>query len=277
MSDFGIQLDPSRRRSRSGHEPTKATQVVGVVTTILLHGLIAGLMVWGTMRSGEDIQQEIEPKMLEFEDVELLALGEEKPPNQLPRKANPAPPPVEEDAVNLAEPEEKPEPKEKEEKPKEEPPEKKKDDRKKRMAEALQNLQHNPNRPSNTDTPEGSAEGVAGGTATDAMLANMMRTFQAKLMSAIVKRWHPPSTLSDAELKKLIGSVEVFVRLSDSGYVTGYTFKRKSDNPQYNQSIELALKKFQGGHKLPLPDNPEVRGAVLQKGLDLKKWDPFGR
>jgi outer membrane biosynthesis protein TonB len=247
--------------------------ILGIATSIFLHAAIAGLMIWGTMRGGEDIKDEIEPKMLKFEDVELLALGEEKPPNQLPRLANPAPPDVKEDAINLAEPEEKPpEPEKKEEPPEEKP---NPDERKKRMLDDLSDL-HNPNRPSNTDIPEGSEAGVAAGTMSDAAMANMMKTYGAKLMAAIVKYWEIPSTVDDAELKTLAGKVVVQVRLNGDGHITGYNFLAKSGNQSFDSSVERVLRKFQGGRSVPLPDDPNVRKAVLGQGLDLRNWDALG-
>jgi outer membrane biosynthesis protein TonB len=275
VRDLDSKLDPGYRGTRDEREPSSALVILGIATSILLHGAIVGLIIWGTMRGGEDINDEIEPKMLEFEDVELLALGEEKPPNQLPRLANPAPPEVEEDAVNLAEPEEEPE---KEPDKEEEPPEEKReepDEKRKKMLQDLSDL-HNPNRPSNTDVPEGSDEGVAGGTISDAAMANMMKTYGAKLKAAIVKYWDIPSTFDEAEIKSLAGKVVVKVRLNGDGHITGYNFLAKSGDVSFDSSVERVLRKFQGGRSVPLPDDPNVRQAVLKQGLDLKNWDALG-
>lgn len=272
MRNLNTQIDPGRRGLRHEREPNRVLTIVGIATSILLHGAIVGVIVWGTMRGGEDIQEEIEPKMLEFEDVELLALGEEKPPNQLPRIANPAPPEVKEDAVNLAEPKEKPpEPKKKPEKKEEEPQEK--PDKRTKLLEQLGDL-HNPNRPTNAEVPEGSDKGVAQGTISDAAMANLMGTYQAKLLQVLGDKWRIPTTIDDAEIKSLAGKVVVKVRLSDSGHVVSYRFLSKSPNDQFNASIDSVMRAFaDGGHKLPVPDNPEVRRLVLKKGLDLKNWN----
>ena len=272
MRDLDTQLDPGRRGPRDQREPSRVLTIVGIVTSILLHGAIVGVIVWGTMRGGEDIQNDIEPKMLEFEDVELLALGEKKPPNQLPRIANPAPPEVKEDAVNLAEPQEKPpEPKKKPEKKEKKP--QKKPDRRKKLLDQLGDL-HDPNRPTNTEVPEGSEKGVAQGTISDAAMANLMGTYQAKLLQALGDKWRIPTTIDDAEIKKLAGTVVVYVRLSDSGHVVSYSFRSKSSNEQFNASIDRLMRRFEvsGGHKLPVPENPEVRRLVLNEGLNLKNW-----
>lgn len=272
MRDLNTHIEPRRRGPHEHHEPNRVLMIVGIVTSILLHGSIVGVIVWGTMHGGEDIQQEIEPKMLEFEDVELLALGEEKPPNQLPRMANPAPPEVKEDAVNLAKPEEKPPEKKPEEKKPEEKPQPKPDKRK-ALLEGLEDL-HNPNRPTNTDTPEGSDKGVAQGTITDAAMANLMGTYQAKLLETLGKYWQIPKTLSDAEINQLAGTVTVYVRLGVSGHVVSYRFTSSSANEQFNASIDRLMRRFEvsGGRKLPVPDNPQVRALVLKEGLILKNW-----
>lgn len=270
-----LQLDPSHRGLRSTRQPSVALKVAGVATSLLLHVLVVGFVVWSALYGGE--VEEEPPQMLEFEDVELLALGEEKPPQQLPRKANPAPAPVEEDTVNLAEPEEEPEPEPEKEEKKEEP-KPPQPDRKKQMLENLDDL-NNPNRPTNTDTPEGDPDGVAGGTVSDKALANMMNTYQAQLMKSIAKYWRLPKSLSDAEINELTGKVVVYVRLSKEGHIIDYKFRQKSPNGQFNDSIERVLKRFQvshGGRTLPMPDDTHVRSEVRRQGLNLRSWDPDG-
>ena len=143
---------------------TPAAMWAGVLLTMLLHaGLVAAVIV-GTMQGGEEIQEEIEPRMLKFEKVDLLALGEEKPPNQLPRIVNPEPVVQKPDEVNLAKPEEPVVELEKKEKK-----EAKEDDevRKRKMAEALSAL-HNPHRPTNGPWRTSSVHGWASGTSRGA-------------------------------------------------------------------------------------------------------------
>ena len=154
--------------------------MAGFGLTVLIHAALVGAVVLGTMGSKAAIEEQIEPKMIAFDEVELLALGEEKPdPIALPRIANPAPPKVRPDEVNLARKEqEEPEKKEPE---KEEPePEQEIDPA---MAEALAGL-HDPSRPTNDEVPEGSAEGIAGGTSTDTALKSLMNTYAVKLKTA---------------------------------------------------------------------------------------------
>ncbi len=250
---------------------------MGIVTSVLLHGAVAGLLIWGTMRGGKDVQDRIKPKMLEFHKVELLALGEKKPPKALPRLANPAPPKVHEDAVNLAKTKKKPEPKKKPEEKKKKPEKPEKTPDKNDLLKQLQQL-HDPNRPTNSDTPEGSKQGVAGGSATDAKTANLMKTYEARLMAAFQRYWRVPTTLGEAEIKELAGKVVVYVRISNSGHVVTYQFRSKSPNEQFNDSIDALMRKFEvsGGRKLPMPDDPQVKKLIVEDGLTLTDWNAAG-
>lgn len=103
----------------------------GVAVSILLHGGLVGLAVLATMWVEPDPP---EPPKLEFEKVELMALGEDKPDKRLPRIANPAPEPSPKDEVNVAKKDTKPEKDKKPEKQKkaekDEKPEKEKKEKK---------------------------------------------------------------------------------------------------------------------------------------------------
>lgn len=252
------------------HEVLTSHIVMGVMVSILTHGLLIGVVVFGTMRGEAKLEADIEPKMLEFEEVELLALGVEKPPEQLVRISNPEPATKAPDEIVIEQPNEpvveleKPEPE----------PEAKEDDRKRKMMEALSAL-HNPNRPTNEDVPEGSEEGVIGGTALNSILGG----YASKLVAEITKEWEIPATFTAAEARGLADKVEVYVRLSDSGNIVTFQFRRRSGNEQFDDSIERRLKRFQvqyGGNKLPLPEEPSARAAVIREGLNLKNWEYTG-
>jgi outer membrane biosynthesis protein TonB len=267
-----VQQPEAQRVSPLRSRPTDRVHiVVGALVALAMHGFLVGVVYVFTYMGQQNIEKEIEPKMLKFDDVQLLALGEEKPEEALPRIANPEPAVKPPEEVNLAQPDEpvveleKPEPKEEVKEDK--------DAREQKMLDALSAL-HNPNRPTNDELPEGSSEGVVGGTVSDAALANLMGTYQAKLLAEIAKVWQIPSTLTDDEIKELSGQVAVYVRLSDDGYVVSYNFERSSSNEQFNGSIERVLRRFQvsGGRKLPLPDNEEIRQMVLREGLNLVNW-----
>lgn len=265
---------------RYGEPPVNRTGVVvGVLVTLGLHIALVGAVVLGTMQSEKGLEEQIDAKMLEFEEVELLALGEEKPPEALPRIANPEPEVQAPDEINLAKPKEPVVELEKKEEKKKETVKEDAEERKKRMADALSAL-HNPDRPTNEDAPAGGAEGVVGGSVSDAAMANLMGTYQAKLIGEISRVWDVPSTVPAGEIDQLSGQVEVYVELYKSGHIKSYQVRRASSNEQFNESIERVLRRFQltgGGRALPMPDNEEVREAVVRQGLNLKGWEYTGR
>ena len=248
--------------------------------TLLFHGVIIGLVIWGTATKEEALEEQIEPKMLEFEDVELLALGKPKPPKALPTISNPAPKVKKAQPVALkktdAVPTSKPPPKvtpTDDEPPKpadvdaKEVPDAPDDD----LLNAIEGL-NDPNRPTNDEAPEGDAKGVAGGSLSDAALASLMNTYQAKLMLAFRSKRTVPTTLSAEQVKAFDKKAQIYIRLSQSGNIVSYKWVRRSGNDQYDDSIETAVKKFMvkfGANTLPLPDSEEVKQEVLKKGLRL--------
>jgi len=265
-----------------GARRNPAFVAAGIATTLVLHGGLVGFVVYQALAEPEP-DEKSEQKM-EFEDVELLKLGEDKPDQQLPRIANPPAPTPEQETVTLEDEEEEPEEKQKrkpektQEKTESPPdPEARNDEserREEKMAEAFKNLE-NPNRPTNDEVPEGSEKGVAGGTVSDEAMANLMKTYQARLLQKIGEYWQVPQTIPDRELEALFGKATVYVRLSDEGHIVSYDFRRRTSNGQFNRSIERVLRQFQasgGGHSLPLPEKPDVRRAVLEQGLQLRQW-----
>lgn len=242
---------------------------------MLLHFGMVVAIIAGTMASEKKIDDAIEPKLLTFERVDLLALGEEKPPNALPRISNPEPAVRPPDEVNIAEPEEPVvDLKEKEEKKEKED----EDARKRKMLDALSAL-HNPNRPSNEDIPEGSSEGVIGGNISDAALANLMGTYAAKLIAELSRNWEISSTIPDEEIPKLAGQVSVYVRLSAEGHIVVHRFETNSTNEQFDAGIDRLLRRYtvSGGRTLPLPEDEQVKASVLHHGLNLNNWEYTGR
>jgi TonB family protein len=273
------QIPQSVLRGRDELDP--ATIITGVIASLLLHGSIIGLVILGTMHTEEKIEEHVEEKMLEFEEVDLLALGEEKPPNQLPRISNVKPPEVKPDEVNIAKPNKDAVVLEKKEEEKPKEAEEKKDAKEESRKKLLQALsaQYDEERPANEEIPEGSAEGVVGGL-SDAAKANLMGTYQAKLVGEISRNWTVPTTIPPEQIAKLQGRVAVYIRISEAGYVVSYSFKQRSGDEQFDDSIERVIKKFQvmgGGKKLPLPENPEIQQIVLKQGLNLKNWEYTGQ
>ena len=279
----GVRTQFRGERGRPSQERGGSVLVgAGIATTLILHGAIVGLVIWGTMRSDEHIEENTQEKMLKFEDVKLLSLGEKKPENQLPRIANPPAPTPKQETVSLEQKEKKEENDEPEEKTQQKtkrPPDQNAEEndaqeREKAMDEAFESL-HDPNRPTNTDVPEGSKKGVAGGTISDEAMANLLGTYQAKLLRVLSDSLQVPTTIPDEKLAKLFGEVVVYVRLSKDGDVVTFRFLNSSSNSQVNGAIRRLLRRFEvsgGGHTLPLPTKTGVRQAVLEQGLRLQNW-----
>lgn len=254
--------------------------------TLLLHGLIVSAMAVATYFSNEAIEEYIEPQVLEFEDVELVALGKPRDPSALPRIANPAPPKrAKREEVVLDEPPAEQAPVEeltehKVDDPAEEvPPEPTRDELMKDAFAGLEGL-HDPERPVNEDVPEGQEDGVVEGTLSQAAGDALMRTYSTKVNAAISKQWRVPATLDSEQIEGLSGEVVMLVYLSEDGYIREYRWDKRSQNEQFNLSIESALRRFRvdsGGRKLPLPDNEELRQLVLERPLRLSKWEYKGR
>lgn len=262
--------------------------LTGVATSLLLHGLILTVAIASLFwpERAPEPQQEII-----FEEVELLALGQPRDPDELPRmpasQAAPAEPEelVLEEEAAPAEPEPEPEPEpevdtvelrrqqEREEAQRREAEqERRRQERERRMAQALGQLDSHS---ASDDAPEGSEQGVAGGTVTDEALANMMHTFQARLLQEIQRFWEVPVTLSSAELKELAGKVRVQVRLAESGHIVSYRMVSRSGNEHFDNSIERVLQRFErqrGGRALPMPEQNDVRNQILREGILLTNW-----
>lgn len=257
----------------------------GLATSLLLHGFILAIAIISLFWPQEEPEPELE---LIFEEVELLALGQPRDPDELPRlTANQAPPEQDdlliEDQTPPAEQTPPPVPeqntvelqrqKEQEEaKRKEAEKERQRQERQRRMQQALGQIDDDR---LSDDIPEGSEYGVAGGSVTDAAMADMMQTFQVRVLQEIQRFWQVPVTLSKDELRQLAGKVRVQVRLAQSGHIVSYRMLSRSSNEQFDNSIERVLQRFErqrGGQALPMPEQERVRDQILRDGIILTNW-----
>ena len=258
--------------------PVSAGNVVGgFATTTLLHAFIILAVVVGTITGSKAVEEHIEEKIAPFTPVELVRLGEPRKPNALPRIANPEKRVVEEDVVNLAQPD--PDKVVLEKKPEDKPKDVERVEKKKSTRDLL-NAFNNPSRPTNDDVPEGQADGVPEGTLSDAALSHLMNTYQAKVMRDILRQWKVPSTITPDSARDLAGKVAVAIRLSADGDIVSYRMVKTSGDSQFDLSVERAIKSFMvrfGGQKLSMPEDPSLKQAVINKGLFLRRWEYTGR
>ena len=269
----------------------------GIALSALFHGTIIGIALFGVWCSSGEVEEE-EGYEVVFDDVELLALGEEPDPHSLPRlTGDEGSPPEADEIVDVVEEEpevpveQEPEPAEEaepdpeelerqrreEEARREEERRRAEEERRRRMDEALGQFESDGR---GDEAPEGSPDGIAGGTATDADQADMMQTYHARLLREIERHWEIPSTVSDGELAGLAGRVRVYVSLDTNGYIQSFEFRRKSGHEQFDDSIERVLRQFDasdGGNRLPMPEEPVIRQEITNRGLTLTNWESVQR
>lgn len=288
--------------SRSWPEVT-----AGMVVSICFHGVIVALALAMALFA-DDVEPEEEDDTYElvFDDVELLALGEERDPDMMPRLAGDegAPPEVDEEVEAVAEepvepvaeadvepelePEREPETPEEEEEPAVDPEELRRqeeaeqarqaeEERRRRRDRARQALGQFEAEGRGDEAPEGSADGIAGGTATDGDPAD---TYQARVINELEERWQIPSIITDADLAQLAGRIRVQISLDDEGHITEFRFAQRSEHRQFDDSVERVLREFmadRGGAQLPLPEDDELRRAIINQGMTLSNWESIER
>lgn len=283
---------------RRRHDGRWREKVAGIVLSLVFHGGLVAVAGVSLLLSAQEPDEE--PHEVVFDEVDLLALGEEVDPDALPKLTGDegAPAPVEEVAPEaeepepVAEPEPEPEPEEgvepdpeaiEEESPEddaesdEERRRREDEERRRQMDEALGEFEASGR---TDDAPEGSPMGVEGGTASDADEADMVQTYHARLLQEIERRWEVPATLSDSQLKDLAGQVRVFVQLDDDGHIRSYEIREHSENDQFDASIERVLRQFQaddGGEVLPMPEQEQIRREIIHRGLMLTNWETLDR
>lgn len=261
----------------------------GIALTLFFHGAIVFSLVVGALWGEEE---EVEEQEVVFDDVELLALGEDVDPDMMPRLTGDegAPPEAEvaeEETPPPPEVEPEPEPEDVDPEPEDVEPEaeepevdeeeerrRRREERQRQMDEALGQFDAEGR---GDEAPEGSEEGTARGTSTD---GDAIGTYQDRLLEVLGEHWEVPVTISDEEVQRLAGRVSVYVRLSDDGHVTQFQFRQKSGNEQFDTSIERLMRHFEadeGGEVLPLPDDDGLRRQVVEGGLTLSTWENLDR
>lgn len=131
------------------------------------------------------------------------------------------------------------------------------------------------------DASAGSAGSAGSEDATAEKLTRreMMRLagrYQRRLVKAIGRQWEPPE-LSDQRLAALGDRTVVYIRLDADGHISSFEFRQKSQAPAFDESITRCLNSFTaegGGQTLPLPEHPEVRRAIIKRGINLQRWRP---
>jgi TonB family protein len=259
-------------------------QAVSMVSTAVVHLLILGGMAMAGMGEKEEENPE-PPPMFDIIDLELPKLGEERPPEALPRLVQPPPPPPPEtDTASLSrEIEEAEEKKQAEEKKKRELAEKAKRDeekrqeleakklkrkedrdRRKRMKAALDKL---PDDRADEDSPDGFKDGSAGGTSTDAVTLRAKQMYQAQLALVLSRQVKVPGLRKD-QIRRL--KATVFIKIDARGKLKGQPkLLKPSGNRMFDDAALAAMRKFGPGSalKVPLPKDADYRREILRMGI----------
>lgn len=282
---------------RRGSRPRVGEIGAGIALSLLFHTLVAAALVVSAFWSPdtEEQQPEEQPEEIEFQDVELLALGEPPDPDQLPRitgdegappdtddvvpdpqvdpEPDPSPQPDEQPDPDPADPPDDPEPEQAQTEPEERQQQRRDEQRRRQMDEALGRFeQQGPT----DEAPEGHPDGVPGGTTADPDAADLAHTYQARLLDALERHWEIPAVISDSEVRQLSGVVSVSVDIDESGHVQDYEFREESGNDQFDNSIERVLREFEadgGGETLPLPEDDELHRQIVEQRLILSNWE----
>ncbi len=255
----------------------------GIGLSLLFHGAVVAALVIGVFLGTGDDEEPTE--QLEYENVELLALGEEPDPDQLPRLTGDegSPPDAEEVAPDPeAPPQTEPEPaedvepdpeqlereREEEEQRQEEERRRREEQRRQQLDDAFGEFEQEGR---GDEAPEGSPDGVVGGTATD---GDAEDAYLARLAQAIGNNWSLPTAISDQEAQELAGQVRVRVELSDDGHIDEFELIEESGRSLFDRSLKSSLRDFEPGEAtLPLPDDDQLRDDVLRRGLILTNWE----
>ena len=219
--------------------------IMGGVITFAVHGLVLGGYMMMKTKSDEG------PPILvgSFVDAQLVKFGKPRDLTFLPHKQGVVKDKGPLEAIKVAK-DINALPRLKDDKPPDEI-----DPLKKTHANLFKNLK-DPDQPEGfQDVGEGSPTGSRAGTATEAR----GDPYILSLIDQIGSAWTVPTTIKDSELANL--SADVCLTITNDGFLTKFTFIRKSGNSQFDSSLEATLGTIK---KLPPPPDRALNGANLR-------------
>jgi hypothetical protein len=228
--------------------------IMGVVVTLLLHGgTIGGVLLYRETLSAA----EKPPPPPSYVVAKLVRKGKPRKKKKLPNKQVPQPATRKQETVDYtADADDAPARKKKDEPPRDR--DAKVSDKLRRSldkAELLAQAQREIEQ-------EGSPDGVAGGTATEAGEGD---PYMTKIADLWQRNWSLPAIIPRDEAKDLY--VLLVLHIDEKGNIQfPLEFDRKSGNAHFDNSIVSAWKKI---GKIPLPP-PDRMASILANGLGLK-------
>ncbi len=233
---------------KKGFEPIT---IFGLLITLLLHGgAVAGVIFYRRAMAAAKVP----PPPPSYVVAKLVRLGKPKDPNKMPDKIVPQVATRKEEGVDYtADAGDAPSKKKK---------------RRDRDAKISDRLRHSLDKidllaqAQREMEAEGSPDGVAGGTATEASGGD---PYMTKIADLFTRTWLLPAIIPKGEARKLY--VLIVLTIDKTGKIeTPITFDRRSKNMHFDNSIAAA---WQTIKKLPLPP-PDRFAAILANGLALK-------
>ena len=249
--------------------------LIGIAVTLSLHvGLIGGVIYF-------DGQKEPDQPLEEVQWVSLTALGEELPPQSVPRiVAPPPPPPPEDKAVSLSRQVKQDLPKKKKKKKKKkDPPKKKKRESRKQTKKrkkketkkvSMNDLFGRQDDRADSGPRAGHKKGSALGSSLSLNEKTLLGEYTARVARLIQRSLNIPASISASARKKL--TTEVYIRLNKNLTIKGTPkIKKSSRNRFFDQAALRALDQFtsQGGRTFPRPD-ASLKRYVFKKGFLIR-------
>ncbi len=233
---------------KKGFEPIT---IFGLLITLLLHGgAVAGVLLYRRAMAAAKVP----PPPPSYVVAKLVRLGKPKDPNKMPDKIVPQVATRKEEGVDYtADAGDAPSKKKK---------------RRNRDAKISDRLRHSLDKidllaqAQREMEAEGSPDGVAGGTATEASGGD---PYMTKIADLFTRTWLLPAIIPKGEARKLY--VLIVLTIDKNGNIeVPITFDRQSRNTHFDNSIAAA---WQTIKKIPLPP-PDRFAAILANGLALK-------
>ena len=267
-------MNTSNHHRLSGLSPQQ--HVIGASVSLGIHGLLFICFLYASHSS-----QEPDQPLEEVQWVSLTALGEELPPQSVPRiVAPPPPPPPEDHAVSISRQIKKDPPKKKKKKKKKKDPPKKKKRKakvrpKKRQKKppkkvSMNDLFGQPDERADRGPRAGHKKGSALGTSLTLSEKTELGEYVGRVRRSIDRNLTYPASISASVRKKL--SIHIFVRLNKKRQIKGQPrIKKKSGNSFFDQAVLKTIDLFseQGSKRFPIPP-ATISKYVFKKGFLIK-------
>jgi hypothetical protein len=223
-------------------QPRGAMPLLGLLVTVAVHAVVFGAMWLARAHASKDTG----PILGNFVDAQLVKFGKPRDMKFLPHKEGSTKKTVENAEIKLARDANAPINEKKDEKADVDP-------LKKTHTEMFKQAMDDDRPPAIEQT--GSLTGSKAGTATEAKGDPYILALIDKIGSA----WTVPTTLRDDQLRTL--SADVCLTIDANGNLTEWKWLKKSDNSQFDSSLEASL-----GQIKILPPPPDRFRAAAARG-----------